>query len=45
MFAITGTSLSAIRWINNGGKKARYSLDRWDRVRAPSWHVLRRAER
>lgn len=31
MFAISGAGLSKIRHMNNGGKRARHSLDQWDR--------------
>lgn len=36
MFAITGAGLSKIRHMQNGGKRARHSLDQWDRVSASS---------
>lgn len=40
MFAISGAGLSKIRHMNNGGKRARHSLDQWDRqseyIRIPS---------
>ncbi|KAK1774475.1 hypothetical protein QBC45DRAFT_454686 [Copromyces sp. CBS 386.78] len=31
MFGVTGAGLSAIKTMQNGGKKARWSLDTWDR--------------
>uniref|UniRef100_Q6MFL8 NADH dehydrogenase [ubiquinone] 1 alpha subcomplex subunit 1 n=1 Tax=Neurospora crassa TaxID=5141 RepID=Q6MFL8_NEUCS len=31
MFGVTGAGLSAIKTAQNGGKKARWSLDTWDR--------------
>lgn len=31
MFGITGAGLSKIRHMQNGGKRARHSLDQWDR--------------
>ena len=32
MFAFTGGALSKLRHMQNGGKRARYSIDQWDRV-------------
>ncbi|CAD6581354.1 MAG: hypothetical protein ASARMPREDX12_000443 [Alectoria sarmentosa] len=31
MFGITGAGLSKIRHMQNGGKRARHSIDQWDR--------------
>ncbi|KIM96298.1 hypothetical protein OIDMADRAFT_20731 [Oidiodendron maius Zn] len=31
MFGVTGAGLSKIRHMQNGGKRARHSLDQWDR--------------
>ncbi|KAK3402174.1 hypothetical protein B0T20DRAFT_476277 [Sordaria brevicollis] len=31
MFGVTGAGLSAIKTAQNGGKKARWSIDTWDR--------------
>ncbi|KAM3075504.1 hypothetical protein ACMFMG_007650 [Clarireedia jacksonii] len=31
MFGITGAGLSKIRHMQNGGKRARHSVDAWDR--------------
>ncbi|RDA85731.1 hypothetical protein CP532_5943 [Ophiocordyceps camponoti-leonardi (nom. inval.)] len=37
MFGVTGTGLAFVRTKQNEGKRPRYSLDAWDRVRcAPS---------
>lgn len=36
MFGITGAGLSGVRAMQNGGKRARHSLDAWDRVSIPS---------
>lgn len=37
MFGVTGTGLAFIKTMRNEGKRPRYSLDEWDRVRfAPS---------
>jgi hypothetical protein len=33
-FGITGAGLSKIRNIQNGGKRARHSIDQWDRQSA-----------
>jgi hypothetical protein len=35
MFGITGAGLSKIRNMQNGGKRARHSVDQWDRVSTP----------
>ena len=32
MFAFSGGALSKLRHMQNGGKRARYSIDQWDRV-------------
>lgn len=32
MFAVTGASMAKLRHMQNGGKRARHSLDQWDRV-------------
>ncbi|PQE33908.1 small secreted protein [Rutstroemia sp. NJR-2017a WRK4] len=32
MFGITGAGLSKIRHMQNGGKRARHSVDAWDRI-------------
>ncbi|TVY58073.1 hypothetical protein LCER1_G001485 [Lachnellula cervina] len=32
MFGFTGAGLSKIRHMQNGGKRARHSVDQWDRV-------------
>jgi hypothetical protein len=32
MFGVTGAGLSTIRSMQNGGKRARHSIDAWDRV-------------
>ena len=32
MFAFTGGALSKIRHMQNGGKRARHSIDQWDKV-------------
>ncbi|VDB90378.1 Bgt-3566 [Blumeria graminis f. sp. tritici] len=32
MFGITGAGMSKIRHMQNGGKRARHSIDQWDRV-------------
>ncbi|KUJ21767.1 uncharacterized protein LY89DRAFT_694260 [Mollisia scopiformis] len=32
MFGVTGAGLSKIRHMQNGGKRARHSVDQWDRV-------------
>ena len=31
MFGFTGAALSKIRHMQNGGKRARHSIDQWDR--------------
>jgi len=31
MFGVTGAGLSKIRHMQNGGKRARHSIDAWDR--------------
>ncbi|ROW06658.1 hypothetical protein VPNG_06689 [Cytospora leucostoma] len=31
MFGVTGTGLSTVKYYQNGGKRARRSLDQWDR--------------
>jgi len=31
MFGFTGGALSAVRHMQNGGKRARHSVDQWDR--------------
>ncbi len=36
MFAVTGAGLSKIRHMQNGGKRARHSVDQWDRVGSES---------
>ena len=33
LFAFTGAGLSKVRHMQNGGKRARHSVDQWDRVR------------
>ncbi|RYP57140.1 hypothetical protein DL770_010749 [Monosporascus sp. CRB-9-2] len=35
MFGVTGAGLSKFRNMQNGGKRARRSLDQWDRSDAP----------
>ncbi|KAA6411059.1 MAG: hypothetical protein FRX48_05370 [Lasallia pustulata] len=32
LFGFSGAALSKVRHMQNGGKRARHSLDRWDRV-------------
>jgi hypothetical protein len=32
MFGVSGAGLSKIRHMQNGGKRARHSIDQWDRV-------------
>lgn len=32
MFGATGAGLAKIRHMQNGGKRARHSVDQWDRV-------------
>jgi hypothetical protein len=32
MFGASGAGLSKIRHMQNGGKRARHSVDQWDRV-------------
>jgi len=32
MFGISGAGLSKIRHMQNGGKRARHSIDQWDKV-------------
>ncbi|ESZ94698.1 hypothetical protein SBOR_4949 [Sclerotinia borealis F-4128] len=32
MFGITGAGLSGVRALQNGGKRARHSIDAWDRT-------------
>ncbi|KAF7955259.1 uncharacterized protein EAE97_000518 [Botrytis byssoidea] len=32
MFGITGAGMSGVRALQNGGKRARHSVDAWDRV-------------
>ena len=36
MFMFTGGALSKIRHVQNGGKRARHSVDQWDKVSASS---------
>lgn len=36
MFGVTGAGMSKIKHMQNGGKRARRSLDQWDRVSIPS---------
>ncbi|CAD6592091.1 MAG: hypothetical protein ASARMPRED_005975 [Alectoria sarmentosa] len=36
MFGITGAGLSKIRHMQNGGKRARHSIDQWDRQSVPT---------
>ncbi|MCJ1354211.1 MAG: hypothetical protein MMC33_004198 [Icmadophila ericetorum] len=31
MFGFTGAGLSQIRYMQNGGKRARHSIDQWDK--------------
>lgn len=33
MFAVSGTGLAVIKTWQNEGKRPRYSVDQWDRVR------------
>lgn len=33
MFGITGTGLAVVKGMQNGGKKPRFGLDQWDKVR------------
>jgi hypothetical protein len=40
MFGITGAGLSKIRNMQNGGKRARHSIDQWDRVRTSGEAVI-----
>jgi hypothetical protein len=35
MFGITGAGLSKVKHMQNGGKRARHSVDQWDRVSTP----------
>lgn len=35
MFGVSGMGLSKIRHMQNGGKRARHSVDQWDRVSSP----------
>ena len=39
MFGVTGAGLSQIRAMQNGGKRARRSLDQWDRVNNPQERI------
>ncbi|RAQ64082.1 hypothetical protein COH20_000668 [Aspergillus flavus] len=32
MFGVTGAGLTAVKWLGNEGKKARWNRDLWDRV-------------
>ncbi|KNG82141.1 hypothetical protein ANOM_009656, partial [Aspergillus nomiae NRRL 13137] len=32
MFGLTGAGLTAVKWLGNDGKKARWNRDLWDRV-------------
>ncbi|KAE8133410.1 hypothetical protein BDV38DRAFT_186079 [Aspergillus pseudotamarii] len=32
MFGVTGVGLTAVKWLGNEGKKARWNRDLWDRV-------------
>ncbi|TVY36111.1 hypothetical protein LSUB1_G005154 [Lachnellula subtilissima] len=36
MFGFTGAGLSKLRHMQNGGKRARHSVDQWDRVSIPA---------
>jgi hypothetical protein len=38
MFGVTGAGMSKIKNMQNGGKRARRSLDQWDRVRHQQQH-------
>ncbi|KAE8392075.1 hypothetical protein BDV23DRAFT_60344 [Aspergillus alliaceus] len=31
MFGVTGVGLTAVKWLSNDGKKARWNRDLWDR--------------
>lgn len=37
MFGISGAGLSGVRALQNGGKRARHSIDAWDRVSIPTF--------
>jgi len=39
MFGFTGAALSKIRHMQNGGKRARHSIDQWDRVCSATSHA------
>ncbi|CZT40913.1 uncharacterized protein RSE6_00586 [Rhynchosporium secalis] len=41
MFGVTGAGLSKIRHMQNGGKRARHSVDQWDKVSYPSLSTRR----
>lgn len=36
MFGVTGAGLTAVKYLSNEGKKARWNRDVWDRVSASS---------
>ena len=38
MFGVSGAGLTTIRHMQNGGKRARHSVDQWDRQSTPSYH-------
>ncbi|KAL2075367.1 hypothetical protein VTL71DRAFT_310 [Oculimacula yallundae] len=38
MFGLTGAGLSKIRHMQNGGKRARHSVDQWDRQSTFPYH-------
>jgi len=40
MFGFTGAALSKLRYMQNGGKKPRYSVDQWDRQSTLDHHFL-----
>ncbi|SLM35960.1 NADH dehydrogenase [ubiquinone] (complex I), alpha subcomplex subunit 1 [Lasallia pustulata] len=41
LFGFSGAALSKVRHMQNGGKRARHSLDRWDRHSSPLGHDVR----
>jgi hypothetical protein len=42
MFGATGAGMSKIKHMQNGGKRARRSIDQWDRVRTHDWYTPQR---
>lgn len=41
MFGVTGAGMSKIKNMQNGGKRARRSIDQWDRVCVDRWTQVR----